>query len=68
MEHSILIVPTIMTARCRHSVVVCADLSRKEPHRQVGMDKVVISGSLGDVIVSKLDWNARDLGSIPILD
>ena len=31
------------------SVVVCTDLSGKEPHRQVG---VVTSGSLGGVMVS----------------
>ena len=34
------------------SVVVCTDLSAKEPHRQVGVDRVMISGSLGGVMVS----------------
>ena len=34
------------------SVVVCTDLSDKEPLRQVGMDSVVTSGSLGGVMVS----------------
>ena len=33
------------------SVVVCTDLSGKEPHRQVGVDRVVILGSLGGVMV-----------------
>ena len=34
------------------SVVVCTDLSGKEPHRQVGVGRVVTSGSLGGVMVS----------------
>ena len=34
------------------SVVVCTDLSGKEPHRQVGVGRVVTSGSLDGVVVS----------------
>ena len=34
------------------NVVVCTELSGKEPHRQVGVGMVVISGCLGDVMVS----------------
>ena len=33
------------------SVVVCTDLSGKEPHRLVGVGRVVTSGSLGGVMV-----------------
>ena len=33
-------------------VVVCIDFSDKERHRQVGVGRVVISGSLGGVMVS----------------
>ena len=35
-------------------VVVCTDLAGKEPHRQLGMGRVMTSGSLGDVMVSIL--------------
>ena len=48
-------------------VEVCTDLSSKEPHRQVGMDRMVTSGSLGGEMVSILAQNARDVGSIPTL-
>ena len=48
-------------------VIVCTDLSGKEPHRQVGVGRVGTSGSLGGIIVSTLSQNARDLGSIPTL-
>ena len=48
-------------------VVVCTNLSGKEPHRQAGIGKVVTSGSLGDVMVSTLAQNARGVGSIPAL-
>ena len=48
-------------------VVVCSDLSGKELHRQAGMGRVVISGSLGGVIVKTLIWNTRYVGSIPTL-
>ena len=47
------------------SVVVCTDLSGKEPHSNVGVVTVVTSGSLGGVMVSILVQNARDAGSIP---
>ena len=40
------------------SVVVCTDLSDKELHSQVGMDRVVTSGRLGGVMVSTLALNA----------
>ena len=36
------------------SVVVCTDLSGKEPQRQLGVCIVVTSGSLGGVMVSTL--------------
>ena len=42
----------------------CADLSGKEPHRQVCKAIVVKLGSLAVVIVSKLARNTRDVGSI----
>ena len=32
-------------------VVVCTDLSGKKPHRQVGVGKVIATGSLGSVMV-----------------
>ena len=34
------------------SVVVCTDLSGKEPHRQIYVGRVVTSRSLGGVMVS----------------
>ena len=49
------------------NVVVCTDRSGKDPHRQAGVDRVVISGSLGVVMVSALTWNARNMGSSPPL-
>ena len=49
------------------SVVVCTDLSGKEPYKQIGMGRVVTSGSLCGVMVSTLDQNDRDVGSIPTL-
>ena len=54
---------------CIVSVVVCTDLSDKEPcvHRQVGVDKVVISVSLGGERVSTMARNTRDVDSIPAL-
>ena len=48
------------------SVVVCIDLSGKDLYRQVGVIRVVTSGSLGGVIVCTLAWNARDMGSISV--
>ena len=51
----------------RTSVVVCTDLSGKQPHRQISAGSKVASGSLGCVMVSLLARNARDVGSIPAL-
>ena len=48
-------------------VVVCAELSGKKLHRQVGIGRVVTSGNLGGVMVITLTRNARDMGSIPTL-
>ena len=50
-------------------VVVCTGLpvSGKEPYRQVGVGKVIRSGSLGGVMVSTLARNARDMGLIASL-
>ena len=48
-------------------VVVCTDLLCKDPHRQVGVGRVVKSISTGGVMfITSL--NARDMGSIPVLD
>ena len=49
------------------SVVDCTDLSGKEPHRYVGIDKMVTSGSVGGVIVGTLVQNARDVAPISTL-
>ena len=40
----------------------------KEPHRQTGMDRVMTSGSLGGVMVSKQIQNAKDVCSMTSLD
>ena len=53
--------------RFRITVVICTDLSGKEPHRQVSMSSVVTSVSLSREIVSTLAWNASDVGSIQTL-
>ena len=39
-----------------------------EPHRQEGVDMMVLSCSIGAVMVSTLAQNGRDVGSIPTLD
>ena len=39
----------------------------KEPHRHVGVDRVMTSGSQGGEIVSALAWNARDVRLTPAL-
>ena len=39
----------------------------QEPHRQVGMGRVVTSGSLCGEVIRTLVWNARDVGLIPAL-
>ena len=46
------------------SVVVCTDLSGKEPYREVGVGSMVTSGSLGGVMVNTLAWNARNVGTM----
>ena len=54
---------------CINIVVVCTDLSDSgmEPHRLVGIDRVMTSASLGGVVVSTLARHTRDVGSIPAL-
>ena len=52
---------------CIDTAVVCTDLSGKEPHRQVGMGIVVISGSLHGVMFGTLAQNAEDMGLVPTL-
>ena len=49
-------------------LVVCTDLSAKTPPRQVGIGRVVTSGSLGGVMVSTLARSARDVSSAPKQD
>ena len=46
-------------------LVIYTDLSDKEPRRQVGVGRVVISGSLGGLMVNTLARNARAVGLIP---
>ena len=36
------------------SIIVYIDLSGKEPHRQVGMDRVIVSGPLDSIMISTL--------------
>ena len=36
------------------AMIVCTDLASKDPHRQVGMDRVIASGILGSVMVRLL--------------
>ena len=40
----------------------------KDPHIQIGISRVVTSGSQGSVMVSTLTQNARDVGSITAPD
>ena len=47
--------------------MVCNDLSSKEPHIKVGVDRVMISRSLGGELVSILSHNARYVGSVSAL-
>ena len=49
------------------NVIVCSELSGKELHRQVGVDKGDATGSLGGVMASTLTLKARDVGSIQTL-
>ena len=46
------------------SVLFCTDLSGKELHRQIAVCRVVTSGNLGGLMVTKLIQNARDVSSI----
>ena len=48
-------------------MVAFTGLSGKELRRQIGVGRVVTSGSLGGVMVNTLVRNARDGGSIPAL-
>ena len=49
------------------SVVIYFEFSGKKPHRQMGVDRVVTSGSLACVMVSTLAWNASEVGSTSAL-
>ena len=49
------------------SVVVGTNLVYKEPHRQVGVGRVMTSGSLGGVMVSTLAQNSKDARSVSAL-
>ena len=45
----------------------CTDFRSNELHKQMGMDRVMTSGSLGGTIVSTLTWNTIGVGTIPAL-
>ena len=47
--------------------VILIVFSGTEPHWQVGMGSMMISGNLGGVMVSTLARNARHVDSIPAL-
>ena len=49
------------------NIVLCIDISGKEPHRQVDMGRVVTSGNLGGMLICTLTMNERAVGSIPTL-
>ena len=49
------------------SVVICTDLSGREPHRQVGVVRVIATGSLSSVMVSMPAQYVKGVGSIPAL-
>ena len=51
-----------LNSKSYNIVVVCIDLSGKEPHRQVSVVR-----SPGGVMVTTLARNPRDVGSIPAL-
>ena len=40
-------------------IVVCSDLSGKEPHRQIGVGRAVISESVGGQMVITLTKNSQ---------
>ena len=48
-------------------VVGCTNLSTQEPHRRVGLGRVVTSSSLGGVMINTLARHAKDVGSIPTI-
>ena len=48
----------------QRTVVVCTDLSGKEPNNQVTVGSMVKSGSLGGVMASTQARAAKDVGSI----
>ena len=45
------------------NILVCTDLSGKELHRQVGVDRMMTLWIQGGVMVSTLAINARGVGS-----
>ena len=47
-------------------MVACFDLSGKDSHRQVDVNRVMTSGSLGGVMISILSWNAKGVGLNPV--
>ena len=49
------------------SLVVCTDLSEKEPQRQVGMGKGMKSVSVSGVMVITLARTGSYVGSLPVL-
>ena len=53
--------------KCLLSVVVCIDLSVKEPHTQLGVGRVVTSGTQCGEMIRTLAQKVRDLGTIPAL-
>ena len=58
---------SVFTSENVASPVVCIDLLGKEQHKQVCVDRVATSRSLGGLMASTPAWNARDVGSIPAL-
>ena len=57
-----------MLLGCKTTTNKQTDFSGKDPHRKVCVGRVVISGTIGGVMISILAQNARDVGSIPLLD
>ena len=57
----------LLLMRYIHIVVVCTNLSGREPDINVGVGRMMISGGLGGIVVSTLAQNASDVGSIPAL-
>ena len=65
--HSPTLTTGLIYAGHNECVVVCTDLSGKEPHRQVGVGRLVTSCNLGGVMAQILAWYARDMDLIPTL-